>query len=488
MSFNYKLIFRTISTLLLLESATMVPSFLCAAMDHDLMSLKAMTLSIGILALLGVLGLFLTKKQTGKVIKSRESYFVVLVCWLTVIIGGILPYIFVGQGFTVVDAIFESVASWTTSSSWVIDPNLMPRGILLWKATSSWLGGMGVILLAIIVMSSLGASGRKLAAAELPGPELMQGSARIMETAYLCYGIYAGISVLELAFLMLGKVPFFEALVNTMTSICTAGILDYHGTVDMYFTPYVKMVIAIFSIVSSLNFLVYINIYQGRIKHLIKDVESRAFLIIIAVATLLTAGGLFISGTSTGIKESLLNAFYGVVSFACTSGFLFADVGTWPTVCKVVLIAVCLIGGCANSTCGGIKVIRFVVFLKLISRGVYKRIHPKSIKAVTIQGKPVSASKASIVSTFILLFMAVYLLSALVLSLENMDMETTLTAPIALFTNVGAGFGKIVNADYRIFSPAGKLVCSVIMLLGRLEMYAILILFSRSFWDSDKAR
>ena len=488
MSFNHKLIFRTISTLLLLESATMVPSFLCAAMDHDLMSLKAMTLSIGILALLGVLGLFLTKKQTGKVIKSRESYFVVLVCWLTVIIGGILPYIFAGQGFTVVDAIFESVASWTTSSSWVIDPNLMPRGILLWKATSSWLGGMGVILLAIIVMSSLGASGRKLAAAELPGPELMQGSARIMETAYLCYGIYAGISVLELAFLMLGKVPFFEALVNTMTSICTAGILDYHGTVDMYFTPYVKMVIAIFSIVSSLNFLVYINIYQGRIKHLIKDVESRAFLIIIAVATLLTAGGLFISGTSTGIKESLLNAFYGVVSFACTSGFLFADVGTWPTVCKVVLIAVCLIGGCANSTCGGIKVIRFVVFLKLISRGVYKRIHPKSIKAVTIQGKPVSASKASIVSTFILLFMAVYLLSALALSLENMDMETTLTAPIALFTNVGAGFGKIVNADYRIFSPAGKLVCSVIMLLGRLEMYAILILFSRSFWDSDKAR
>ncbi len=413
MSFNYKLIFRTISTLLLLESATMVPSFLCAAMDHDLMSLKAMTLSIGILALLGVLGLFLTKKQTGKVIKSRESYFVVLVCWLTVIIGGILPYIFAGQGFTVVDAIFESVASWTTSSSWVIDPNLMPRGILLWKATSSWLGGMGVILLAIIVMSSLGASGRKLAAAELPGPELMQGSARIMETAYLCYGIYAGISVLELAFLMLGKVPFFEALVNTMTSICTAGILDYHGTVDMYFTPYVKMVIAIFSIVSSLNFLVYINIYQGRIKHLIKDVESRAFLIIIAVATLLTAGGLFISGTSTGIKESLLNAFYGVVSFACTSGFLFADVGTWPTVCKVVLIAVCLIGGCANSTCGGIKVIRFVVFLKLISRGVYKRIHPKSIKAVTIQGKPVSASKASIVSTFILLFMAGYLLSDL---------------------------------------------------------------------------
>ena len=318
MSFNHKLIFRTISTLLLLESATMLPSFLCAAMDHDLISLRAMTLSIGILSLLGVLGLFLTKKQTGKVIKSRESYFVVLVCWLTVITGGILPYIFAGQGFTVVDAIFESVASWTTSSSWVIDPNLMSRGILLWKATSSWLGGMGVILLAIIVMSSLGASGKKLAAAELPGPELMQGSARIMETAYLCYGIYAGISVLELMFLMLGKVPFYEALVNTMTSICTAGILDYHGTVDMYFTSYVKMVIAIFSIISSLNFLVYINIYQGRMKHIIKDIESRAFLIIIAVATLLTAGGLFISGTSTGIKESLLNAFYGVVSFACT--------------------------------------------------------------------------------------------------------------------------------------------------------------------------
>ena len=133
---------------------------------------------------------------------------------------------------------------------------------------------------------------------------------------YLCYGIYAGISVLELMFLMLGKVPFYEALVNTMTSICTAGILDYHGTVDMYFTPYVKMVIAIFSIISSLNFLVYINIYQGRMKHIIKDIESRAFLIIIAVATLLTAGGLFISGTSTGIKESLLKCFLRC-SFIC---------------------------------------------------------------------------------------------------------------------------------------------------------------------------
>ncbi|MDY6037669.1 MAG: potassium transporter TrkG [Eubacterium sp.] len=488
MTFNHKLIVRTISTLLMLESVAMIPSFLCAAMEHDWTSLKAFVISMGILSALSIIGLRGTKKQLRCGVKTRESYFFVFICWITVIVGGILPYLFAGRGFRTVDAIFESVASWTTSSSWVIDINLMPRAILLWKATSSWLGGMGIILLAIIVMSSLGASGKKLALAELPGPDLMQGGARIMETASLSYGIYTGITIIELICLMLGRVPFFDALVNSMTSICTAGILDYHGAVELYFTPYVKVIIVIFSIISSLNFLVYINIYQGRAKHLIRDIETKTFLITIGVSTAFIAAVLFLTKSSDGIKGALTESLYGVVSFACTSGFPFSNIAAWPTACKVVLVALCLIGGCANSTCGGIKVIRFVVFIKLIGRGVYKRIHPRSVKAITIQEKPVSANKASIISTFILLFVAVYLLSALVLSLENMDIETTLTAPIALFTNTGVGFGKVVQADYRMFSSVGKLVCSVIMLLGRLEMYAILIMFSRSFWNSDKAR
>ena len=174
------------------------------------------------------------------------------------------------------------------------------------------------------------------------------------------------------------------------------------------------------------------------------------------------------------------------VSFSCTTGFVLHDITAWPNICRVVLVIMMIIGGSSNSTAGGVKMIRFVVFLRLIRRGFYKRIHPRSMKPVMVGNTPVSAENASSISTFLLLYLAIYLLSCLVLSLENLDMETTLTAPIALFSNTGVGFGTLTEGDYTIFSYGGRLYASLLMVTGRLEMYAILVLFSRSFWHADR--
>lgn len=487
MTFNHGLIRRTISMLMFFEGIAMLPSLFCAMLNGE----NRAGLALGITALAGIaaggIGRLATHDLRMK-IKIRESYFVVLISWLTVIIMGIFPYLMCGKGYSLVDSIFESVAGWTTSSSWVLDINQMPKSIVLWKATTNCLGGMGVILIAILILSSLGISGQRMANAEVPGPTLEKSKPRMMDTAKLTYAVYGTMSIVELILLLIGKIPFFDALVNTMSTISTAGVMDYKGSVAMHFTPYIKCVLVIFSVMASLNFLIYIKIVQKKFSEAVADYEMRWFLGSLALSTIFIAIVLRVSGTYKSIFTAFINGLVGVVSFGCTTGFNIESIRLWPTVTKVLLVLLMIVGGCANSTSGGVKVIRAVVFFKLIKRGIYKRIHPRSVKPIMIRNTPVSAENASSISTFLLLFLAIYLFSCIVFSLENMDMETTLTAPIALFTNTGTGFGDVSKASYNMFSAGGKLYASLLMLAGRLEMYAILIMFSRSFWNSDRVK
>ena len=487
MTFNLKLTVRIVSTIAFLEGLAMLPSWMLAVSDGDARAAQGILLSAAALIILGVIGYSFTRRSKVK-IKSRESYFVVLACWATAIIAGILPMYLSGEGYSLVDCIFESVSAWTTSTSYVIDIDVMPRALVLWHATASWLGGMGVILLALLLLTSLGVSGQKIAGAELPGPTLIKTTARMADTAKLTYGIYTAISLVEMVLLKLGGLPWFETVVNTMSSMSTCGLVDYHGIVDAHFTPYIKVVLGVFSIIAAMNFVLFINLFHRQHREELMDYEAKVFLLTIGVSAVAIAIVLKIHFPDKSIFNAIVDGFAGVVSYSCTTGFPLERIYRWPSLCKAILLVLMIVGGCSGSTAGGIKVIRAAVFMKLIHRGMYRRIHPQSVKPVMIRRRAVTAENASGISCFILLFLAVYLAGVLLLSLENFDLETTLSAPLALLTNTGVGFGRVWTGNFAIFSAPGKLLCAMLLILGRLELYAVLILFSRSFWNSDKAR
>ena len=485
--FNKRLILHTMATILLIEGIAMVPSAAMGFYDGDSVTGKGLVISSVILLALALAGRQIAGEHKFKM-KVQESYLIVLLCWLTAIAGGMIPYLIVGGGIGFTNALFESAATWTTTNAWVVDIDAMPRALVLWKATSSWLGGMGIIVLTIIVFSALGVGAQRLAGVEIAGPELEKHTARMADTAKLLYILYGAGSVLEALLLRLAGLPLFDSVINTMSTISTSGTMNYHDMLSNHFTRGVKVIIIIFSILASLNFAIYIKVIKKKFREAAMDYEMHIFGGLIVGSTLLVGVILFAQGYYDNFLDAVLNALTGVVSFSCTTGFTLKHVEMWPSVCKIIFVILMMIGGCATSTAGGIKVIRFSVLLKLIRRGVYKRIHPRAVKPVMIRNIPVSTENASSISTFVLLFFAIYLVSALMLSLENMDMETTLTAPIALFTNCGEGFGQVRGANYTMFSVPGRLYSAFLMIVGRLEMYAMLILFSRSFWSPNRTK
>lgn len=488
MTYNKRLIVKTISAILLFEGIAMLIPLGFACYFREASTAKAFFCTAIICI---AFGWSMTRfmEKTKKEVKTREGYFIVIVSWLFVVFIGAIPYLLADQGYGFINCWFESMAGWTTTGASTLDLTTMPKALLLWKTVTSWLGGMGIIVLTISIFPRLGIGGQKMANAEVPGPELEKFTARMGDTAKISYRIYIVLTVLELIMLVPTKMGPYYALLNTLSSISTAGIVDLSGTqAGFLITPYIKGVLAFFSLAGSISFIVYFLLWMKKWKEAIRTREVHVYLCIIAAAALIVSISLYKAGTYSTYLDSLGNGLVQVISFASTSGFIIADIGKWPTLAKVAMLIVVIIGGCGFSTSGSIKVIRVMVFFKLIMRGVYKRIHPQAIKPVMIQGKPITARNASSITVFILLYFAIFIFSSIVMSLENFDMETTLSAVVAAFTNNGTCFGKMTTSDFGIFSGFGIFYSSLLMLAGRLEMYALIVMFSRSFWNSDRAR
>ena len=487
MTYNHRVILRTISVIMLFEGCAMLIPLVCAVYYQEWGAASAFFFTAICCICFGMTVFKHLRYYTLK-IKTREGFFVAFICWFLVCQVGTMPFALSECGYSYIDCIFESVSGWTTTGAWVINIDTMPRSLVLWKAISNWLGGMGLLLLTISFFPILGVQGQKMAAAEVPGPDLEKMSARISDTAKLSYKIYIAMTVLELCLLLPSGLTPFEAAINTMSTISTAGLYNLNNDVVINFTPYVKAVFTFFSIAGSVNFMMYFFISVGKWKRVVKNVELRTYLGLLTGGSVIMAIVLTASGTYHSFFSALGDSFVQAVAFGSTSGFEIADINVWPTACKIILLVLLLIGGCGNSTSGSIKVIRFIVYFKLIIRGIYKRIHPHAIRPIMIQNKPVSAESASSITVFLMLFFSIYIFSSLVLSVENQDMETTLAAALGAITNNGTGFGNIAGGNFGIFSAFGKLFSAILMLAGRLELYAIILLFSRSFWNSDRAR
>lgn len=487
MSLNYAAIGRILGFISIILGIAMAPSlFISLAMKEGA---AAVAFIATILPLLSA-GYFLTLKvrPASAPLRLRDGFLVVALCWITASLAGSLPYLISGAATHPADAIFESTSSFTTTGATVFnDVESLPKGLLFWRSFSQWLGGMGILLFAVSILPALGISGQIIARAETPGPTLTKMAPKMADSARLIYLMYGGLTLLQILLLLLGKMSLFDACVFAFGSASSAGLTNYNDGAAHFSSPYIQGIISLFSLFACVNFGLYYTLAKGKIRQFFRDSELRAFLFILVGAFLLISGNLLLKGVYGSPWEALESGFFHAASFLTTTGHVTADIAAWPSFSQVILVTLMFIGGCSSSTGGGLKVVRVVVLIKLIRRGIYRRLHPRAVVPVKLQGKIISADTVSGIAAFIVTYFLVFLMGTLILSLEPFDFLTALTASAAALGNIGTGFG-IMGSDavYSMFSPWAKLFLSLLMLIGRLELFTILLLFTPSFWNPDR--
>ncbi|MBK5246061.1 MAG: TrkH family potassium uptake protein [Peptostreptococcaceae bacterium] len=486
MSLNYSIIIKITGLISLILGISMLPSLIVSYLYDD----PSITFTFGLISLpliiVGLLILLLTR-NISKSFKIRDGYFAVTFCWITASLLGSLPYYLSGTVASFGDAIFESTAAFTTTNCSIISNLDLPLSIVLWKAVSHWVGGLGIIIFAISILPALGINSLKLGSPEADSPNLNKVKTQISGFSKTLYLIYLGLTVLEFVLLLFGKMGVFEAVINTLGSVSTSGISTSIPSISSYDSFYIESIISIFTFLASINFMLFFFAFNGKWKTVARDTELRAFILIIFISFVIISATLFTSGTYATFQEAMRVGIFQIVSFSTTSGYFIADYTLWPTFTQSILFTLMFIGGCAASTCGSFKVIRFVVILKLILRGFRKRLHPRSIVAVRIGKSVASPETVSSITVFAMLYLMIYLFTALVLSLDNLDMTTTLTAAAGILSNTGIAFGDLgPTADFSIFSPPIRLFISFMLIVGRLEILTVLLLFTPYFWNLEK--
>lgn len=484
---NYQLIARILGIITLIMGVSMLPALLCAVLYEEADTFRALAVSsVATILIGGIIALFVRPAQSR--FRTREGYLVVALCWFVASLLGAFPYYLSDFTGNFIDAFFESTAGFTTTGCTVITAEAMPKALLMWKAISHWLGGMGILVFVISILPALGINGQMIVRAEAPGPVFEKMTVRMSDSAKILYVTYFSLTALEFVLLCFcSSMTPFDALINTLGSISTGGLFAHGDGVAYYNSVYAEIVISVFTLLASVNFILYHYAVTRKWEYVLRDIELRAFLMIIACGTLLCTVVLYASDRSMGFFHALRGSFFQVVSVSTTAGYSSADYTLWPVFCQMILFTLMFVGGCAASTSGAIKVIRIQILFKLILRGFYKRIHPRSVIAVKLGGKAVPAPVVSSITVFILMYMAMFLFSCLVLSLQNLDLETTISTVAALLSNTGIAFGEIGGTgNYDVFCWPLKLYLSLLMIIGRLELFTIVILFSRSFWGRDR--
>ena len=483
---NYKAIAKILGVIIFILGISMAIPWIYAEITQDAATAAGFRLCAPATLFTGALIAFCIKDQRAK-FRSREGYIVVAACWVIASLIGAFPYYLSGFADNFIDAFFESTSGFTTTGCTTIDNAFPTKSLLLWKAISNWLGGMGILVFVISILPALGINGQMIARAEAPGPVLKKMTVRMSDSAKILYLTYFTFSIAEFILLMLsGKMPAFDAVVTTMGSISTGGLSVHPEGIAYYDSIYIEIIISVFCILASLNFVLYHYLVTKKASYFIKDIELRAYLIIIAAAVSLCTIGLM-AASNDSFGSALRDSFFQVVSMATTTGYTRSPYTIWPSACQVILLTLLFIGGCAASTAGSIKVIRVLVMLKLIWRGCFKRIHPRSVVAVKLGDNAVSAPVVSGITVFILTYMMILLLSSFLLSLQGLDMETTITTALGMLSNTGTGFGETaLIGNYSMFHPALKLFLSALMIVGRLELFTIIIVFTSNFWGKDR--
>lgn len=429
-------------------------------------------------ALCGVL--LSLRKPKSNVFYLKEGCAATALSWIFLSLFGCLPFMITGEIPSFVDALFETVSGFTTTGSSILaDVEILSHCSIFWRSFTHWIGGMGVLvfLLAIIPMS--GGSHINLMRAESPGPSVGKLVPRLRTTARILYAIYLGMTVLQVIFLLFGKMPFFEALTISFGTAGTGGFGIKNSSLADY-SPYIQWVVTIFMILFGINFNVYYLILFRKFRKAFSMEEVRTYLIIIGVA--ITIIFFQIWDNTMGAFEALTHSSFQVASIITTTGYATIDFNTWSQTAKTVLVLLMFIGGCAGSTSGGIKVSRFVILVKTVTKELASYIHPKSIKKIKMDKKPVEHEVVRSINVYFITFIILFSASIFLVSFEGKDLITTFTAVTTAMNNIGPGLELVgPTQNFGILHSFTKCVLMFDMLAGRLELFPLLILFHPSF-------
>ncbi len=476
---NYSMIFFIIGWVFIIEAALMAPSALVAVL-YSKRSIWAFAAAIGLCLLLGVP--LVRKQPANKVFYAKEGCVTVALSWIVMSLMGALPFVFSGVIPSIVDAMFETVSGFTTTGASILkDVEVLPRCMLFWRSFTHWIGGMGVLvfLLCLLPMSGGGYS-MNLMKAESPGPSVSKLVPKVRSTAKLLYGLYVALSLLELALLLLGSMPLFDALCTTFGTAGTGGFGIKNSSIGEY-SAYIQSIVTIFMILFGINFNVYFLLYMRKPKEALRCEEAGWYLAIIAVSTLIIT--VFIRNSFPDLVTAFRHAAFQVGSIITTTGFSTVDFNVWPAVPRAILVLLMFIGACAGSTGGGIKVSRIVLLFRTMTREIGQIIHPHMVKKLKFEGRVVGQEVLRSVNAFMVAYVLIFAVSTLFVCLDGFDLVTSFTAVAATLNNIGPGLemvGPIGN--FSCFSDLSKIVLIFDMLAGRLEIFPLLVLFFRDTW------
>ena len=475
---NRSVIARVVGLILAIEAFCMLPSFVIAAVTRGA-DANAFGASI---ALCGAASFFLSRiKPKSKRFQPRDGFVAVALCWIVLGLSGALPYAF--YGYSYVDAVFETVSGFTTTGATVVAaPSALPMGLQFWRALTQWMGGMGVLVMVLALLPSLGEGSVNLMKAESPGPISSKLRPKTSETAKSLYIIYIALTLVETLLLRVAGMPWFDSLTTSFTTISTGGFSVRDASIAYYGSEAVNWIIVLFMFVSAVNFGALFQIQRGQWKDALKSEELRVYTFITAGAVAFIAADLIVT-LGKGVYESVSQSAFQVVTLMTTTGYATTDFDLWPFFSKAALMLVMFVGGCAGSTAGGVKVSRVVILFKGLKRELRRILHTREVRPLTLEGERVAEGTVSSVAAFFFAYVVILIAAAMVVSLDGVDVETSLSAALTTISNVGPGFALIgPTCNFAFLSALSKVVLTVTMLLGRLEIMPLLVLLFPSVW------
>lgn len=458
----------------------MLPSFIMALCLGEQTMYVPLGAPLAAVALLAI-PVFISFKKKAPQILSRDGFFIVTLTWFFLTVFGALPYYLHG-GISFVDALFESAGAFaTTGATTITDVEALPLSLMFWRCTSYWIGGMGIILLTVALMPLLGVGGFQLVKAETTGPEKDKFTPKITEMAKVLWLVYCAMTFIVFALYTAGGMSAFDGLCHAFTTVSTGGASTKNEGLAFFHSPYIEVVFMIFLFLAAANFNLYYRLVQGNFREIIYNSELRAYIVIAAAASVIVVYN--IAPLYSSLNDAVRIGTFQTLAFLTTGGTAITNYGVWPPLAQTVLFLLMFVGGCSGSTAGGIKVIRHIVLYKQAGNEMRKLLYPRGVFSVRLNHKMGRKDVVYGVAGFTFVYLIITMITTLITAAAGFDIITSLSAALSVIGNLGTGFGRFApGANYSIFPDYCKWVYIIVMIAGRLELWAMLLLFRRDYW------
>ncbi len=483
---NFRFLIYLLGVVMLILGALMLLPMLVSVIFGE--SVLPFVYTILIICAVAVPAVIFSRPKT-KSIYAKEGFVLVALSWTLMSAIGALPFVFSGVIPNYIDALFETASGFTTTGATVMGAEIdtAARGIMFFRSFTHWIGGMGVLVFMLAILPA-DSSAIHIMRAEVPGPTKGKLVPRLRQTALILYGIYVGITLIEAVALVIAGIPFYDAIVTAFATTGTGGFSVSAASVGGYANPAAEWIIAIFMLLSGINYTLYFFLLIGSFTPILKNTELKVYLVMIFVATAIISVNLVasIDTVAPSVGDAIRAAFFQVTSIVSTTGFASVDFNLWPELSKTVLFILMFFGACAGSTAGGFKISRLIIVFKMMSANIRHMLKPSSVKTLKLNGEPMSEETGRAALGYLSLYTAALLCTMLIVALDGYDLTTSITAAVTCINNVGPGLGSLIGPaqNFALFSPLVKLMLSFAMLFGRLEIYPMLILLSPSTWKN----